>query len=133
MKFYLAATYARNAEMRTYREELAAHRHQVTSRWIDTALEREPIAWGAEKIAANPAGARVFAATDLEDIRKAESVLFFGEGSKGSTSKGGRFVEYGYALALRKTVIIIGPYENVFSSLAGGKYDTWDEFMEGLA
>jgi hypothetical protein len=131
VRYYFAATYARNAEMREHRAELAAKGHVVTSRWIDRALEREPVSWGPEQIHSRTDEARTFALTDLEDIGACHAIVFFAE-DKPNSSRGGRHVEFGYALNAGKVVVLIGRYENVFSPLAHVRYDTWEDFMKTL-
>lgn len=133
MKYYLAARYSRNAEMREYRKWLEALGGvKVTSRWIDTHGGTEPVSWEHDKIAANLERAKSIAETDLEDIDEAHTIICFTETGE-NNSKGGRHVELGYAISQGKYIIIIGPYENIFCSWAHERYDTWNAFLTYLS
>ena len=82
-----------------------------------------------------------FASEDLEDIRRADVVICFTEEPRSNNSRGGRHVEFGYALGLGKTIVIVGPRENVFYCIRNeriAQYETWrgydddeDEWHEG--
>ena len=58
MKVYLAARYSRNAEMRGVRDVLQGLGYKVTSRWIDQHGGNLLESIVAEKLNADPAGAR---------------------------------------------------------------------------
>lgn len=110
MKIYLAAQYPRRDELRVYRDALELLGIHVTSRWLN---EQEPLngnfttrpdSWYYET-------ARV----DLEDITEADAILFFAEDPTIGIKRGGRHVEFGYALAQGKPIYVVTPYkENVF-------------------
>jgi hypothetical protein len=111
VKIYLAASYSRRLEMLRRGKDIIALGHKLSCRWIH----------GGHKM--DPAGSRImqnerFAREDLEDLRAADCMIFFsalpGVASKG---KGGRHVEFGYALAFGKRLIVIGAPENVFHYL----------------
>lgn len=55
-----------------------------------------------------------FANNDWEDVTGADLVISFTEAPRSSANRGGRHVEYGIALALKKRVIVIGYRENIF-------------------
>jgi nucleoside 2-deoxyribosyltransferase len=113
MKVYLAARFSRLPELNRYRAELEAAGITVTSRWLlgghewvgtpDEQIPRERLAR--------------FAAEDLEDIDAADVLLCFTESPRSGPARGGRHVEFGYALAKRKPVIVVGHIENVFYAL----------------
>ena len=108
-KFYLAARYSRRAEMVRYSVELLDRGgHEVTSRWIEGA-HRIPKGRGVDEDEA-----RRFALEDLADIDAADVVLCFTEEAGTPHTRGGRHVEFGYALARGKRCYCIGPCENVF-------------------
>ena len=57
-------------------------------------------------------------------------MLFFAEEPSAPYSRGGRHVEFGYALATGKKVRVIGPEENVFHGLPGiAHYKSFDEWL----
>lgn len=100
MKVYIAALYSRRAEMENYANKIIDAGHTVTARWVfggEEGLSRAQIAL-----------------LDLEDVDKAEVVVSFTHAHGTPTVGGGRHVEFGYALAKGKKVILIGDRENVF-------------------
>lgn len=121
MKFYLAASWGRQAEMREVREELSKD-HSVTSRWID--LDPATENWTPEEFAT---AAIPHAQDDLEDIDAADAVLLFlGRAS----ARGGRHVEMGYALGRGISVYVVSEgrsHENIFQTLLAPIAQTWQE------
>ena len=115
-KFYLAASYSRQAELRQIREGLQNLGYGVTSRWLDQTAPHDRLSlWPME------------AARDMEDVRAADYFVVF-------TSPGvlatGHHVELGLALAWRKPYIIVGPPEGLFYTLpSANRFDTVDEFL----
>jgi len=96
----------------------------ITSRWLD----QDPTSGYAG--GSNTAG-RVFAERDLEDIMMADGFLFFAEDPAIGIPRGGRHIEMGYALAIGKTIEVIGPVENVFHMLEDVvHYPTFEEWLE---
>lgn len=117
-KTYLAAKLPRREEMEGYVPLFADLGYEVIARWVfggEDGLSREDIA-----------------KLDLDDVAEAETLIIFTHPRGVPQSGGGRFVEMGYALALGKEVIVIGPHENVFTSATGVKvYDTLEDFAKG--
>lgn len=124
MKIYLASRYSRMRELRGYREQLNAKGHVITSRWLDgehEAADGDESQW------------RRFAEDDCADIRRAECVISFTEPSTTPTPRGGRHVEFGFALALHKQIIIVGHRENVFHYLEDvAFFQTWEQALAAL-
>ena len=106
---YIAGRYSRRDEFRQVRDKLKARGYYITARWLD---ENEPLnSQMGEKCSEwyfQTQGA------DLIDIFRADAVLFFSEDPLVGTPRGGRHVEFGYALGLLKPIYVIGPRENVF-------------------
>jgi len=100
MKIYFAARFDHNATMRAYKYflQIYAPEIEVTSRWIESH---------------HNVGEYVACLEDVEDIKNADALLFFSEQAT-EYMRGGRHVEYGMALALGKTIWVIGEKENVF-------------------
>ncbi len=113
-RVYLASRYSRNPEMRDVRTRLAALGFAVTSRWIDGDHQIDDAGLSAEAKAAERTR---FAMEDWEDLCRADIVISFTEEPRSSNSRGGRHVEFGAALALGKTCLVVGPRENVFHCL----------------
>lgn len=126
MKIYLAARYSRGLELQSYAHDLREAGHTITSRWIygnhqisDAGLADEAKAEERTR----------FAREDYEDILAADCVISFTEAPRSTSSRGGRHVEFGIALALGKRVIIIGPRENLFHALPQvEQFDSWSKF-----
>ncbi len=132
MKFYFAARYGRLDELTEYRGVVGSLGHEVTSRWLngshritDTGLLQ------VETV--RESGAR-FASDDLEDIWSADTVVCFTDAPRSVASRGGRHVEMGYALALSRQVVVVGPRENVFCCLPHvDVYESWDDAMAWIS
>lgn len=126
MRIYIAGRYSRRDEFREVAAILNAAGCLVTSRWLD---EDKPLDMnmGDDSEEFYTETSRV----DLEDIELANSVLFFSEDPLIGTPRGGRHVEFGYALAKGKRISVIGPKENVFHySPRVSHYSTLTHFME---
>lgn len=111
MKIYLAAAFSRRDELKAYRDKLVADGHTVTSSWLDCE-------WGSQGYASThcpPDQRAAWVQRDLGDIDSCDTVISFTEpvGSTGGR-RGGRHVEFGYALALGKRLILVGEPENLF-------------------
>lgn len=99
-KLYLAALFARRAEMESIADLLKTKGFEIVARWVyggEDGLTREQIA-----------------TLDLEDVDKADTVVSFTHERGTMTNGGGRHVEFGYALARGKRLVVIGDRENVF-------------------
>lgn len=119
MDAYLAASYRRREEMVEKAAELKSIGIDVTARWI-TGSHSD----------ADEDKKRHAANEDLEDIRRADIFVLFTEEPSVGFLSGGRHVETGYAYAISKRIILIGPRENVFHSLVDVlQFDTWEEFV----
>lgn len=119
MKFYLAGRYSRRKELLGYAEQLKALGHEVTSRWLDGKHE-------AKDKTATPNEMARWAKEDLKDIRAAQALILFTESEL--TPRGGRLVEFGYAVGKGKRVYTVGPMENIFCAHVN-RFDTWEEFF----
>lgn len=126
MKFYLAGRYSSHPEMREIKKELVSFGHTVTSRWISGDHESKE---GREHTASN----QLFAREDLEDIDNANAVIWFS--CPQNDGRGGRHVEFGYAIAIRTQIFVIGRRENVFHWLDADMirhFDDWADFKQFL-
>lgn len=107
---YLSARYGRREEMATYANDLEELGFGVTCRWVlgdheaPDATERQRARWAKE---------------DIEDLTWARTLVTFteGDGQTEGVVRGGRHVEMGMALVLRKRVMVVGPVENIFHCL----------------
>ena len=109
MKIYIAARYDRRDEMRTVARALRGAGATFTSNWLG---ETGPLS--AQMGDDSDDFYKMTSYVDLRDIESADIVLFFAEDPLVGTPRGGRHVEFGYALAKGKVVCVIGPKENVY-------------------
>ncbi len=125
MRLYLAGQYARRDEFRKYAEKLRLIGIEVTSRWL---MEDKPL---DTKIGDDTKDFyRETAKIDLEDIDHADSILFFSEDPHVGVPRGGRHVEFGYALGKHKYLFVVGPRENIFHFLPRiHNFDTFEKFL----
>lgn len=125
MKFYLAGRYDRREELAGYAELLRAAGHEVTSRWLTGEHEARDI---------NPSyhEMTMWARADHENIERADVLIAFTEQQCGNYQRGGRHVELGIAIALAKTIVIIGPVENIFYASAKYRFEDFRAFETKL-
>lgn len=104
MAVYLAARYGRRKEMLALSQLLEAAGHRVTARWVHGLHDT-----------AGGMSDQDAALEDLVDVELADAIIAFTEtpGVEGR-ARGGRHVEFGWALARGKRLIVFGPRENVF-------------------
>jgi hypothetical protein len=109
MRVYIAGRYSRKVELRSVAADLRARGVNVTSRWLEEDADpNSQMGEHSEEFYA------AVARKDLDDIDRATSMLFFAEDPLVGTPRGGRHVEFGYALARGKYIDVVGPRENVF-------------------
>ena len=118
-KVYLAAAYGRKIEIAGYREELRRLGLTVTSRWMDEPHTPDAGVGGGDTPLA-------FALNDLDDVLAADVLISF---TDGTLARGGRHVEYGFALATAKELWIVGPIEHIFHHLADRVFPSWEAVM----
>lgn len=125
MHVYLAAAYSRYPEMQEIAKRLRSYDIFVTSRWITGEHENKetnPIKKFDES--------RRFAMDDIIDINKSDVILWFSSNDGQSKGRGGRHVEFGYAIACGIPIFVIGHRENVFHYLDGvNHFDTIEDFI----
>ncbi len=139
--YYFAARYSRHPEMRQYRDELesAIPGTCVLSRWIDCHDDELEQSYTPEALNADPAGCWRHGADDIDDLNRADVIVSFtGNGGGG---KGGRHVEYGYAVALNNLyscgeldlpmrLVVVGPRENIFHCHPATEvFEDWATFL----
>lgn len=111
---YLAARYSRRDELRGYRDELHSMGWCVTSRWLDG----DRLTDTAERA--------IFAGECWTDLTRAGIFVAFTEAPPAESSRGGRDVEFGAALAMGARCLLVGPPVNVFHFLPQVEsFPTW--------
>lgn len=114
---YLAGRFASAPMLELQAGEFRAAGHTVTSRW-HTGSHGDPHG----DVDLNAYDMPRYTVEDLDDIRAADTIVSFTQDGGG---RGGRHVEFGVALALGKRLVLVGPREHVFHTLAHvEQYDT---------
>ena len=126
MRVYLAAQYPRRSEMLELAEVLWKHGVLVRSRWLHELVPPDrPLGELSPTFCVETARA------DLEDIDACHTLVFFSEDPLVGIPRGGRHVEFGYALAKGKRIVVIGGQENIFHFLPHiVHYPDVDSFLE---
>lgn len=125
---YIAGRYSRKDELRECANELQDLGINVTSRWLQE--KHDP---NVQMKEIKDAELLDIALIDLADINAADSFVFFAEDQNKQPPRGGRHVEFGYALACNKDIHVIGAEENLFHYLPSVKvHSSWESFV-GLA
>jgi nucleoside 2-deoxyribosyltransferase len=106
MKVYLASRYSTKPQMEEYAKELRSLGIEVTSRWLEETHASDADISVELK--------RKYALMDLEDVGFADVLVFFSVEPTTPMVRGGRHVEFGYALGLGIPIIVVGPKENIF-------------------
>ena len=127
MKIYLAARYSKRPTLYKWGEQLEALGHEIVSRWSKRGGDHNKVAGLSPKAATSER--QRFAAEDLEDIQNCQLMISLMEEPR-NNSRGGRHVEFGYADALGKNLVIIGQRETVFhEQIHIEQFDTFEEFF----
>ena len=102
---YIASDYRHKKAMETLAAHLRENRIGVTSRWLRMPKE------DFEVLPDNVKAARI--EMDLKDIRTAAVFVAVSPSEFRSSGTGGRHVELGYALQLRKPIVLVGERTNI--------------------
>lgn len=120
MRIYLAGPYSKREQLRAYGDELTRVGFTIASTWLEETHEINAGTTGAAS-ALTDDQVSGHAMTDLLDVERSDLLVLFTAPSVGlapeQNTSGGRHVETGYALALKKPVIVVGEPENVFHRL----------------
>lgn len=130
MKVYLAGRFSTRNRLFNLGKCLESYGHVIVSRWsLPTSDHVKPV--GLSEQASNAERTR-FAIEDIDDIDQCDWVVSLMEEPR-NNSRGGRHVEFGYALALGKKLTIIGPRETVFHHLDEVEhFQSVKEFLDSL-
>lgn len=129
MKVYLAAQYKQKDDLIRYAAELKELGIEVTSRWLN-----EPHSTTTELGELHPDDLERYAMIDLYDIDMADAFVFFSLPDSSLSRRGGRHVEFGYAIASRTPILVVGPHENIFHYLDGVTHvDRWEDATKWLS
>jgi nucleoside 2-deoxyribosyltransferase len=125
---YVASAYRRRDELRKYAAELQSFGVRVTSRWLS-----EDLSLNVKLSDVTDDFSRNVAVVDLEDILAADGMLFFAEDANNQPPRGGRHVEFGYALAEGLQMYVVGDRENIFHYLPNvHHFATFNDFTKEM-
>lgn len=122
MRIYLSAQWSRRDEIEGYAVTLRDHGYEVVSRWHQELM--------GDDSANSVADWAKWAGADLSDIDTSETFLAFTE-PRGTLSRGGRHVEWGYAIAVPRECVVIGPIESQFYALGDDGFPDFAAFLAG--
>jgi hypothetical protein len=126
VKVYISARYSRKHEVADMARMLEQRGFEITSTW-----HKEDHAPDVQLVDVNPGRLKAYARRDLVEVRLCEVFLFLSESDQAYNRRGGRHVEFGYALGYRKGIAVIGPRENIFHHIPGVyHHKDLDEFIE---
>jgi len=133
MKLYLAARYDRREELLQYRDWLERGGHSVTSRWLEGNPHYPTTGFQSDYLqdASGVVAAGKFAMDDLNDVIRAQGIIAFTDGTVvGMSWRGGRHVEFGYAIGRGMSLYVVGPREHIFHCLPNVScYQDWNDFV----
>jgi hypothetical protein len=115
-KVYIAAAYSNKDQACRVRAIIGAIGYACTSTWLDSIHGDAVSLLNSGK--ATLEQVQAWARQDLADIDAADILLLLTQDPTTPMVRGGRMTELGYAMGKGKTIWIIGPRENIFTSLA---------------
>jgi len=114
-KIYIASRFSRRHECHALGKKLERYGFEVVSRWtLPNSDHIVPV--GMSQQAADAERER-FAMEDIEDVEDCDCIVSLMEPEARNNTRGGRHVEFGYAAALNKELVVIGCRETVFHHL----------------
>ena len=108
MRIYIAAKYGKRFELRELAQKLRDMGHEITAQWLDNAEESKSREDAAKM--------------DVDDVLRADTLIFFAEPRHSLNTGGGRYFELGLAWAEGKRILAVSEspdYETVFLHLPG--------------
>lgn len=120
MEIYLSAQWSRRDEMAANAKLLRIDGHGVWSQWHDILM-------GDDAAAPNEHDWATWAKSDLADIARCDAFVAFTE-PPGTMARGGRHVEWGYAIGAGLRPIVVGPIESQFYSLRVHQFVDFEQF-----
>lgn len=126
MKIYISASYANKQKAADLAHSIAAlgeNVYEVISSWHwdkpnDDDGIRDGLSFEDQK---------KFATIDLDEVDRCDLLIALTERAGSPYTRGGRHVEFGYAMALGKDTIAIGPTENIFHALADRRFPAFGD------
>ena len=133
---YLSAPYPRRNELIRYTEELKAQGHRITSNWVYGDEDLVPLEhrqlWTTDIGTDDDVDphAQPIAIQDYEELKQANTLIFFSQKPSNPAPRGSRHVEFGMAYSLGLQIFVIGPRENLFHTMPEIRHwDSWEQFQ----
>lgn len=120
MKIYIASFFDTRQRIRPFADQLWTKGHEVVSSWLNETAKPDGMSkqefW------------RKLAIKDLAEVKQADCIIL---DTLDITPRGGREVEFGFALAhfQTKSIWLVGPVRNVFHELVDRRFDTWEQLI----
>jgi len=128
LKIYLAARYSEKEDISAQALLFRANGIEVTSTWLE---ERHHPDTQMSEVSRDDL--TCYAKSDIDDILRADWFVFHSVEPTIPTVRGGRHVEFGYALAMSKHILVVGPEENIFHHLPTIKHvNDWESALNFL-
>ena len=127
---YMAGSFGRKPELVEYMKEWEAGGNFCTSRWLKNEHEVD-FQQDADALEYGGYGQN-FAIEDVDDIARAECVIFFSSADSTSKGRGGRHTEFGITLGMNKPIFLIGRPECAFHAMVRPecRFRDWENFVE---
>lgn len=116
MRIYLASNFKSQERIRFVRDILESQGHSVVSTWLDEE--------GAQSYELHPDRGPGYALRDLGEVNACELLIL---DTLEESVTGGREVEYGIAMANGIRIWRVGPARNIFHTIAGRTFSSWNE------
>ncbi len=130
MKVYLAARFSKRPIVEAWGKALEHHGFEIVSRWSQRDSDHKLVDGLSPQ--AEDSERQRFAIEDIEDIDKAHICLSLMEEPR-NNSRGGRHIEFGYALGKGLDLWIVGPRETVFHHLPQVHcFDDWVDCFNAM-
>jgi hypothetical protein len=131
VKVYIAAAYGRHADLQPVKRALTTMGHEVVSRWLDR--EHKTVDDGRKRYWDTPKRMAEEAQMDLRDVDRCELIVLEGA-PEGTMVRGGKHVEFGYAMAKGAELHVVGERELMFHHLPTVTYhQSWFDFLAAMA
>jgi len=134
-RYFLSGCFQQHQQIQSYAEQLeqAIRGARVVSTWHSQPDIAAEDALTPAELTLHPDQGQGYAAQDLEELDQAQVLVLF----SGFGGQGGRHVEYGYALAKGKRLVLVGPRDNVFSCLPQAEwfpsFTAWLEYEKSIS
>jgi len=122
MKIYVASFFETKKRLQEPKNALWEMGYNITSSWLNEIPK-------ADFIPTKEIFWKKLAMKDLAELNAADAIIL---DTIDVNPRGGREVEFGFALGCWQTklVCIVGPYRNVFHTLADKQFDSWEDCLK---